>query len=95
MPTTAPPPCFDVQRRYVRQRALRDDGFVEFDFAIGDPDLCVELILPLAAFTAFCSAQQVTWISETQGAALDQARRRWSELEGHDDHDADNQETTP
>ncbi|WP_326537211.1 phenol hydroxylase subunit [Pseudorhodoferax sp.] len=95
MPTTAQTPAapaFDVQRRYVRRRAMRDDGFVEFDFAIGDPDLSVELMLPRAAFTAFCSAQQVTWIDERQGMALDQARRRWSEL---DDHDDDQQETTP
>lgn len=91
MSITATTSSFDVRRRYVRRRAERADGFVEFDFAIGDPDLCVELILPLAAFTAFCSAQQVIWIDERQGRALDQARRRWSELDEQDD----NQETTP
>jgi phenol hydroxylase P0 protein len=99
MPTPAPSPAaaapaFDVERRYVRRRHVRADGFVAFDFAIGEPDLSVELVLPQAAFAAFCEAQQVTWITEAQGAALDQARRRWSELEGHDDDD-DNQETTP
>ena len=99
MPPPAPPaaalaPAFDVTRRYVRRRHVRADGFVAFDFAIGEPDLSVELVLPQAAFIAFCDAQQVTWITEAQGAALDLARRRWSELVGHDDDD-NNQETTP
>ena len=97
MPATAPSsaaPAFDVRRRYVRRRAVRTDGFVEFDFAIGDPDLSVELMLPQAAFAEFCRAQQVTWIGEPEGRALDRARRRWSELDGHDDHD-DPEETTP
>jgi phenol hydroxylase P0 protein len=95
LPLAAPAPAFDVERRYVRRRQVRTDRFVTFDFAIGEPDLSVELVLPQAAFAAFCDAQQVTWITEAQGAALDQARRRWSELEGHDDDDDDNQETTP
>ena len=91
MPATATPTTFDAQRRYVRSRNVRADGFVEFEFAIGDPDLSVELILPQAAFMDFCAAQQVIWVDERQGMEIDQARKRWSQLDEADD----NQETTP
>lgn len=50
---------FDAGRRYVRVCAQRPDGFVEFEFAIGDPALCVELLLPQAAFHEFCLANEV------------------------------------
>ena len=52
-------PAFDATRRYVRVCARRPDGFVEFEFAIGDPALCVELMLPEAAFHEFCLSNEV------------------------------------
>lgn len=50
---------FDAGRRYVRICHRRPDGFVEFEFAIGDPELAVELMLPEAAFHEFCLANEV------------------------------------
>lgn len=50
--------------RYVRVRAVRPDGFVEFDFALGEPGIFVELILPTSAFDEFCSANHVTLLGE-------------------------------
>lgn len=50
---------FDATRRYVRVRARRSDGFIEFEFSIGDPDLAVELMLPESAFHEFCLANEV------------------------------------
>ncbi|SJM50535.1 hypothetical protein FM111_02515 [Brevundimonas diminuta 3F5N] len=35
-------------------RNLTDNGIVEFDFIYGDPDLSVELVLPVIAFREFC-----------------------------------------
>ena len=35
-------------------RNVTDNGIVEFDFIYGDPDLSVELVLPIAAFQEFC-----------------------------------------
>jgi phenol/toluene 2-monooxygenase (NADH) P0/A0 len=55
---------FDPKRKFVRVTELRADGFVEFDFAIGEPELFVEMILPAAAFDEFCSANKVTFIDE-------------------------------
>ncbi|PKO31620.1 MAG: phenol hydroxylase [Betaproteobacteria bacterium HGW-Betaproteobacteria-7] len=50
---------FDAGRRYVRVCKRRPDGFIEFAFAIGDPALAVELMLPEAAFHEFCLANEV------------------------------------
>lgn len=54
------PPAFDLRQRYVRLLQLRPDGFVEFEFAIGEPNLAVELILPADAYRAFCRDNGVT-----------------------------------
>lgn len=50
---------FDAARKYVRVCRQRPDGFIEFEFAIGDPELCVELMLPANAFHEFCLANDV------------------------------------
>jgi len=49
----------DTSRRFVRVTDERDDGLVAFDFAIGWPELSVELLLPRAAFEAFCTENRV------------------------------------
>ncbi len=50
---------FDAGRRYVRVCNCRPDGFIEFEFSIGDPALAVELMLPESAFHEFCLANEV------------------------------------
>ena len=50
---------FDVKRRYVRVCEHRPDGFIEFEFSIGTPELSVQLMLPEAAFHEFCLANDV------------------------------------
>ena len=52
-------PGFDANRRYVRVCERRLDGFVEFEFAIGEPEVFVEMLLSPAAFTEFCATNQV------------------------------------
>ena len=49
----------DTTRRFVRLSGERPNGFVEFEFAIGEPEIFVEMILPRAAFTEFCATNQV------------------------------------
>lgn len=63
-----PPPC-DVSRRFVRVLNTRPNGFVEFEFSIGWPELAVELMLPRPAFDAFCLAQQVRCLSPDHPAS--------------------------
>ena len=52
--------CFDPSRKFVRVLSADRLGMVEFEFAVGDPDLFVELVMPPAAFNEFCAANQVT-----------------------------------
>lgn len=58
----------DPTRRFYRLRHVRDDGFIEFDFAIGSPELSVELILPHAAFEAFRQMPGMEVISDAEAA---------------------------
>lgn len=70
-------PAFDVTRRYVRFRALREDGYVQFDFAIGDPGLSVELTLLLRDYQEFCRANHVSYLTREQGEAVDFDQSIW------------------
>lgn len=47
----------DASRRYVRITGERD-GFIEFNFSVGEPDLFVELILSPEAFKEFCESNR-------------------------------------
>lgn len=62
---------FDPTRKFVRVTELRPDGFVEFDFAIGEPELFVEMILPAAAFDEFCAHNRVSFVDEKSRLKLD------------------------
>ncbi|QID19663.1 phenol hydroxylase [Nitrogeniibacter mangrovi] len=69
-------------RKYVRVRELRPDRFVEFDFAIGEPDIYVEMILHADAFDDFCALNQVTFLTDAPSASGDQQQWRLSEVSG-------------
>ena len=71
------PKDFDELARYVRVRDIIDDRFVEFDFAIGEPSLYVELVLPKKAFEAFCRHNKVTMMTDEQAAAVDADMEKW------------------
>lgn len=43
-----------LDTKYVRVNRVRDNGLVEFDFAIGAPEIFVELIMPQTVFDDFC-----------------------------------------
>ena len=66
---------FDPARRYVRVCKRRDDGFVEFEFSIGEPALAVELMLPETAFHEFCLANEVILLEPASGEAADWVAR--------------------
>ncbi len=71
---------FDPSRRFVRVRRVRDDGFVEFEFAIGDPDMFVEMILPQQALAGFCDANDVVLLEDLPPSAdaATEAERPWT-----------------
>ena len=74
---TQPKPTFDVRKHYVRFRELRTDGYVLFDFAIGDPELAVELTLPLPAYRAFCREQGVIYLTRQEAESIDFEQSKW------------------
>ncbi len=59
-----------LARRYVRITARRPNGFVEFEFSVGWPDMSVELTLPEPEFNAFCSKNNVEFLTEAVGDKL-------------------------
>ncbi|WP_018992895.1 phenol hydroxylase subunit [Aromatoleum toluclasticum] len=63
MSTLATPAAFDTRRKFVRVTGERANGFVEFDFAVGEPDLAVEMILTRAAFAEFCERNAVEMLA--------------------------------
>jgi len=66
-----------AEQRYVRLREQREDGFVIFDFAIGDPQLSCELIMPQAAFQEFCASNHVVHLNDAQGEQIDREALKW------------------
>ncbi len=72
--------AFDPSSRFVRLKKLRTDGFVEFDFAIGEPGLSLEMILPVAQFHEFCRVNKVIHVTPAQAAVIDQDKLKWSSL---------------
>jgi phenol hydroxylase P0 protein len=52
----------NANNRWVKVTRETENGFVEFEFFVADSDLCVELILPTAAFKEFCAMNQVRFI---------------------------------
>jgi len=55
---------FDTQKRFVRFAEKRDDGFVLFEFAVGEPEIFAEMILKEEDYEIFCKEQGVVMIDE-------------------------------
>jgi phenol hydroxylase P0 protein len=53
----------DLSQRFVRELRESADGLVAFEFAIGWPDMAVELAMPRPLFEAFCRQNQVQHLS--------------------------------
>ena len=58
----------DQLTKYIRVTGDRHAKFVEFDVAIHDPTLFVELILPQQAFQPFCAIHHVVEMTPEQHA---------------------------
>ena len=54
---------FDTTRKFVRVIGTLSNGLIEFEFAIGDPEVSAELVMPKAAFDEFCATNQVEFLS--------------------------------
>jgi phenol/toluene 2-monooxygenase (NADH) P0/A0 len=70
--------AFDPTKKFVRVAELRKDGFVEFDFAVGEPEVFVEMILPATAFDEFCAHNHVTFLDDERRVSPgDSDERGW------------------
>lgn len=58
------PPSFNTNLKFVRIIETHANGLVEFEFAVGEPELFVELLMAQASFDEFCVMHGVT---PTQG----------------------------
>lgn len=67
----------ETTEKYVRIKGIVRDKYVEFDFAIGDPTLFVELVLPISAFQDFCDKNQVKTLSPEQCQQIDLEMEKW------------------
>ncbi len=56
---TTPQP-FNPDKKFVRIIQTHATGLVEFEFAVGEPELFVELLMGQAAFDEFCATHGVT-----------------------------------
>jgi phenol/toluene 2-monooxygenase (NADH) P0/A0 len=54
--------AFNPENKFVRVTELRKDGFVEFEFAIGEPELFCEMLMPATAFDEFCRLNRVMFL---------------------------------
>lgn len=59
-----------MERRYVRVTGRSENGFVQFEYSVGWPDMAVELALPEAMFNEFCTNNKVQFLADPVGAKL-------------------------
>ena len=67
----------DTRRKWIRVTGHRGDNFIEFDFAIGEPDLFVEMILTPEAFEEFCQINQVETMPDLVEHDEDSDEAQW------------------
>lgn len=67
----------DTSKRYVLVRNVRDDGYIEFDFSLGEPEIFLEMILSTSAFNEFCQDNEVIRITEDDLSGQSTAEQVW------------------
>jgi phenol hydroxylase P0 protein len=73
--------------RFVRVTS-RDADWVQFEFSIGDPDLCVELTMRPAQYDAFRRDQRAVELASVSALELEHDRRHWHDsVPGAHPHD--------
>ena len=66
-----------AEHKYYVHITGRRGRFVEFDFAIGSPDLAMELIMPEELFKEFCERYHVITLNDQQIETIDSERAEW------------------
>lgn len=63
--------------KYVHITNQTSSGLIEFDFAVGDPTMYVELALPLKQFENFCRNNGVKYLTKQQEIDVENDRHKW------------------
>ena len=63
--------------KFVRVTGMRGQQFIEFVYAIGEPELFVEMILPVEHFEAFCRDNQVIQMDSDSSDRIDADKQQW------------------
>lgn len=66
-----------ASRKLVRVTGERN-GFIEFEYGVGDLSLALELMLPPAAFEEFCATNAVERVTSPREAATTEEERAQS-----------------
>lgn len=69
--------AFNPEKKYVRVIETHANGLVEFEFAVGEPELFVELLMAQAAFDEFCDMHAVVPTQGRLPAPHDGAEQEW------------------
>lgn len=64
-------------QRFVRVTNVLHEKYVEFEFAIDDPTINIELVLPFDHFRVFCEANNAVHLSPEQEAAVEFDKLKW------------------
>jgi phenol hydroxylase P0 protein len=65
------------EKKYVHVTDVKANGLVEFDFAIGDPCMYVELALPKKQFEEFCAKNDVKHLTRQQEIDVENDKYKW------------------
>ncbi|MBI1453249.1 phenol hydroxylase [Acinetobacter sp. FL51] len=65
------------QTCFIHVTGTQREKFIEFEFSIGDPELAVEMIMPVRAFEEFCARHQVQHLSADEVCELEYERMKW------------------
>ncbi len=65
------------EKKFVQIINIKDDGFVEFNFAVGEAVMNVELLLPYKAFIEFCQNNRVSFFTGEQEHELLVDSQNW------------------
>ena len=69
--------AFNPEKKFVRIIETHTNGLVEFEFAVGEPELFVELLMAQTAFDEFCAMHAVTPTRGRLPAKQDSAEQEW------------------
>jgi len=70
-------PEFNPEKKFIRIIQTHATGLVEFEFAVGEPGLYVELLMAQSAFDEFCAMHGVTPTQGHLAEAQDSDTQEW------------------